>query len=154
MSCITSGHDVSYDTRTSADAVAAHSFECLQINVLPDLPDCVISMRMHIFRVQSHTDDPPAFVSASQPTRRKFKHAHLWQGGCKLSLRRIDSGQGGCKLSLTIVGTGAQEAAGVHSSHMGSVNRSTSLFAFSQLLSSVGMRSKSQELVQTIRGTL
>ena len=49
MSCITSGHDVSYDTRTSADVVAAPSFECLQINVLPDLPDCVISLRMHIF---------------------------------------------------------------------------------------------------------
>ena len=69
-------------------------------------------------------------------------------------IRRIDSGHGGCKLSIIIVGTGAQEAAVAHSSHMGSVSRSTSLFAFSQLLSSVGMRSKSQEFVQTIRGTL
>ena len=121
---------------------------CCQIS-LTALSHCAC-----IFFFQSHTDEPPAFVSASQPTRKKFKHAHLWQGGCKLSLRRIDSGQGGCKLSLTIVGTGAQEAAVVHSSHMGSVNRSTSLFAFSHLRSSVGMLSKSQELVQTIRGTL
>ena len=55
----------------SAEVVAAHSFGCLQINVLPDKDDGIILMHTHIFRLQVDKHDR-ARCLAPQLRQSKF----------------------------------------------------------------------------------